>query len=153
MLIVLPLVLVMLGTASKLKNPRNITLIGDVTGTTSFDGSKDTTISTKLDSIFVLTGTMSNGSATINYPSGYNKDNCVVISTMFKRTGLVDTRGYSIGTTFLPADGTSGSVSGKVELQASSIVLSARHLYLSNNGIIDMDIDYDINYKIILMKI
>ena len=126
---------------------------GDITGSANFDGSGNVTINTDLANIAILTGTMSNGSATISYPSGYNKDNCVVISTMLKRVGVASTRGYSFGTTFLPADGTSGSISSKIELQTSSIILSGRHLYLSDSGVTVMEVNYDIDYKIILMKI
>lgn len=104
------------------------------------------------DNFAILTGTMSNGSATINYPESFNKDNCVVVSTMLKRVGVASTRGYATGTTFLPADGTAGSISSKVELQTSSIVLNGRHLYLSDSGVVVMEVDYDIDYKIVLMK-
>ena len=140
-------------TATKLQTARNIALTGDVTGSVSFDGSKNVSMVTNLANVVVLTGTMSNGSKTISYPSGYNKDNCVVITKMLKRVGVASSRGYSIGTTFLPADGTSGSISSKVELQTSSIVLTGRHLYLSSSGVVVMDVDYDIYYKIVLMKI
>ena len=143
----------MLGTATKLKTPRNISLTGDVTGSASFDGSNNVIINADMANVAVLTGTMKNGSATINYPNGYNKDNCIVISTMLKRVGVTSTRGYSVGTTFLPADGTSGSISSKVELQTSSIILTGRHLYLSDSGVTVMDVNYDIYYKIVLMKI
>ena len=140
-------------TAGRLQTARNITLSGDVTGSASFNGSSNVNINTDLANIAVLTGTMSNGSATISYPNGYNKDNCVVISTMLKRVGVASTRGYSSGTTFLPADGTSGSISSKTELQTSSIILSGRHLYLSDSGVTVMKVNYDIYYKIVLMKI
>lgn len=105
------------------------------------------------DNFAILTGTMSDGSATISYPSGYNKDNCVVISTMLKRVGIASTRGYATGTTFLPDDGTLGSLSNRIELQTSNIVLEARHLYLSNNNVTEMNVNYDVYYKIVLMKI
>ena len=140
-------------TAGRLQTARNITLSGDVTGSASFNGSSNVNINTDLANIAVLTGTMSNGSATISYPNGYNKDNCVVISIMLKRVGVASTRGYSSGTTFLPADGTSGSISSKTELQTSSIILSGRHLYLSDSGVTVMEVNYDIYYKIVLMKI
>lgn len=153
LVILLVILVLMLGSATKLQTARNIALTGDITGSTNFDGSGNVTIMTDLANIAVLTGTMSNGSATISYPNGYNKDNCVVISTMLKRVGVASTRGYSSGTTFLPADGTSGSISSKTELQTSSIVLSGRHLYLSNNGVTVMEVNYDIYYKIVLMKI
>ena len=143
----------MLGSANKLKTGRTISLTGDVTGSASFDGSKNVSINADLANIAVLTGTMKNGSATINYPDGYNKDNCVILSTMLKRVGVASTRGYSAGTAFLPADGTSGSISSKVELQTSSIILTGRHLYLSDSGVTVMDVNYDIYYKIVLMKI
>lgn len=71
-------------TATKLQTSRNISLSGDVTGSASFDGSKNVTINTNLANVAVVTGKISltNGSgiAYLNYPNGYNYNNCVVIS-------------------------------------------------------------------------
>lgn len=106
------------------------------------------------DDYAILTGTIQDGQANINYPDGFNKDNCIVVSNMFKRVGVVETRGFSIGTTFVPADGTSGSLPNSIELQNSGIVIKLKYIYLSHgNTSIVSNVDYDVDYKIVLMKI
>ena len=141
-------------TATRLQTARNITLSGDVTGSTSFNGSANVTITTNLANVTVLTGTMPNGSVTISYPSGYNKNNCVVISTMLERVGIASTRGYASGSTFFTDDAASGFLTARVELQTSNIILKGRSLYLaSDNTYTDMGVDYNVYYKIMLMKI
>ena len=58
-LAILPVILVlMLGSADKLKNPRTISLNGDVTGSTNFDGSGNVTVETNLANVAVATGTV-----------------------------------------------------------------------------------------------
>lgn len=89
-------------TATKLKNARTISLTGDVTGSTSFDGSKNVSINTNLANVAVLSGSVTlqaNTSEnletdsctftekTISYPSGFNKDNCTVISAAITGSG------------------------------------------------------------------
>ena len=84
------ILVLMLGSANKLKTARTISLTGDVTGSANFDGSNNVSINADLSNIAVLTGTIpmevhkgegyTNGSKEINYPSGYNKDNCVVLA-------------------------------------------------------------------------
>ena len=106
------------------------------------------------DDYVSLTGTIKNGQGTINYPQGFNKDNCIIISNMFKRVGVAEARGVSIGTTFVPADGTSGSLPNSIELQSSGIVIKLKYIYLSNGNTSTVsNVDYDIAYKIVLMKI
>ncbi len=51
MLILLVVVVAMLGSATKLKNTRNIKLQGAVSGNTNFDGSKDIVIDTEFNDI------------------------------------------------------------------------------------------------------
>lgn len=72
-------------TADKLKTARNIKLEGAVSGNVSFDGSKDVIINTTQSNIAVLTGnvTLTNGtgSTNVNYPSGFTKSNCILISS------------------------------------------------------------------------
>lgn len=77
-------------TATRLQTARNITLSGDVTGSASFNGSSNVTITTKLANIAILTGTitmsvssgqsLTNGQKNINYPAGFNKNNCIPIA-------------------------------------------------------------------------
>lgn len=73
-------------TATRLQTARNITLSGDVTGSASFNGSANVTITTNLANVAVATGTVrvssssDFGNGNIAYPSGFNKDNCIPIS-------------------------------------------------------------------------
>ena len=72
-------------TTSKWGTARTLGLSGAVSGSASVDGSGNVTISTSQANIAVVTGTISltngAGNTSINYPSGYNSSNCVVIST------------------------------------------------------------------------
>ena len=73
-------------TATKLQTARTISLSGDVTGSASFNGSANVTITTNLANVAVATGTVrvysssDFGNGNIAYPSGFNKDNCIPIS-------------------------------------------------------------------------
>ena len=68
-------------TATKLQTARSIGIGGAVKGSANFDGSGNITINTSQNNIFVLSGTVELkngvGSASINYPSGCNKNNCI----------------------------------------------------------------------------
>lgn len=97
-------------TASKLKNARTINLTGDLTGNTSFDGSKDVSINVKLANISVLTGTINATAASsgdshsfntvkINFPQGFNSDNCVVLSWYVHRQTSSGAYGKAFGCT------------------------------------------------------
>lgn len=98
----------MLGTATKLKIARNIKLQGAVSGNADFDGSANIVINTTQANIAVINGsiTLSNGqgnSGVIQYPEGYNKDNCIIISANLDHSGGLHTGEYGsasvIGTT------------------------------------------------------
>lgn len=74
-------------TATRLQTARNISLSGDVTGSASFNGSSNVTITTNLANVAVATGTVrvyssddTSGQGNINYPAGYTRDNCIPIS-------------------------------------------------------------------------
>ena len=106
------------------------------------------------DNFAVITGIIENGKATINYPNGFNSTNCIVTSVMFKRQGLPDSRGYTTGSTLSTADGTTGSLPATVELRSSGIVINSRIIYISSSGTITAgDINFNIDYRIVLMKI
>ena len=80
-------------TATKLETARTIKLTGAVSGSGDFDGSANLSITTAQANIAVLTGTitLSNGSGSVNfnYPTGYNKNNCVPIAagTIYTSSG------------------------------------------------------------------
>lgn len=108
----------------------------------------------------LITGTISvptdgnHSSISINYPEGFNKDNCCVISKMFKRVDAPSTRGYSEGTVFMPDQNTSGNYPSKVELRSSDISIMVRYIYISSDGkIVTSEISTNTNFKIVLMKI
>lgn len=158
-MILLVIFLLMLGTATKLKTPRNISLTGDVSGSTSFDGSGNVTITTDLANVAMLTGTISgNGTETIisknvNYPAGYNKDNCVVIAAMAHNsansTGII-----SSGSLFEPSSYTTGGLPMQVILRSDEIGIKCRNvLVFDDNSTMVPSINGSFSYKIVLMKI
>ena len=120
---------------------------GDVTGSASFDGSKDVTIITNLENIAVLTGTITaeaekNGTANINYPEGFNTNNCVPISFGIK---IVENRGFNyFGTYKDSADLLNNSYDRKLNLNSTNIVVMVKNPTTSSNRI---------EYKIVLMKV
>lgn len=140
-------------TATRLQTSRNIVLNGDVTGSASFNGSSNVTINTDLANIAVLTGTISlsvssgrlSGSKSINYPSGYNKDNCVVIACGISGNQNGNTE-YAYGNS---GDNSSSYVTGgmprMVKLRDEDINLQ---IYLEVDAAANTR-----NYKIVLMKI
>lgn len=139
-------------TATKLQTSRNISLSGDVTGSASFDGSKNVSISAKLKNVAVLTGSITTPAANsgnltvqkdINYPTGYNANNCIPISYLAKKN---DTFGWA---TYTPKDAmgyTIGSSGLRVLLKSSTITIA-------KDKSDDLEPASTVNYKIVLMKI
>lgn len=94
------------GTATKLQNSRKITIEGAVKGETNFDGSQDVTIKVTQDNIAIVegqmtlqAGTLDNFIATskqINFPDGFNKTNCCLLS--FGTKTMRNNNGYGYGT-------------------------------------------------------
>lgn len=156
-------VLVMLGTATKLKTSRtingtnfdgssnilttkwgtarNLALSGAVSGSASVDGSGNVTITTTQANIAVVTGTIElsngSGSATANYPSGYNSSNSVVIAVSAGRMASNNPiEYYAVGSSTLLG----------VYLQANNIKLQGTSLAGSGPSA-------TVKYQIVLMKI
>ena len=139
-------------TATKLQTSRNISLSGDVTGSASFDGSKNVSISAKLKNVAVLTGSITTPAANsgnltvqkdINYPTGYNANNCIPISYLAKKN---DTFGWA---TYTPKDAmgyTIGSAGLRVLLKSNTITIA-------KDKSDDLESASTVNYKIVLMKI
>lgn len=151
----LVVVLVMLGTASKLQNPRNIQIQGAVSGNANFDGDKDITINTKQSNIAILTGNITtpaagnnalNATAKLAYPSGFNKNNCVIISLMSRNTAIAE-RGYcTVGAT-----GTSGEMQkGNYGLQAQ---LTDSEISVQVYKINANEASKSISIRVVLMRI
>lgn len=99
------------------------------------------------DEYAVLTGeivmTSGTGSATVDYPTGFTQDNCVVLS-YGQRVGTGSVYfGYGIKST----DYMSGSLTRNVALTSSNIVINVYNPASEGNG------DKTYTYKIVLMKI
>ena len=143
-------------TSTKLQTSKTITLSGDVTGSISFDGSKNVSIITKLANVVVLTGTITGDetdspSVALNYPNGYNKDNCVILTVNLQRS---TTKGY--GTVFESSNMVTGTISSRVALGTSNIVIEIRNISI-NNGTVPsttaISSSTSFLYTIVLMKV
>lgn len=143
-------------TATKLQTARTISLAGDVTGSASFNGSANVTITTNLANVISLSGTItltassSSGTSysqtnlTLNYPSGYNKNNTIVLGFKCKLQGT-GTGNYIFG--YTPDKMSTSSVSGAyprtIRLDDNSMYVSVYNLATSRK----------LDYVIYLMKI
>lgn len=149
----------MLGTATKLKTARNISLTGAVSGNVNFDGSKNVSINTTQSNIAVLTGSVSvkksndpgntfeQTQKTLNYPDGFTKDNSVIISygasrdpankgySFFNGSAIVGSNSYGWSTGQFPND---------FSLRPNDILMN---FYSGFNQ------DVTVYYKLVLMKI
>lgn len=147
------------GTSTKLKTERTISLNGDVKGSANFDGSKNITITTDLANVVVLTGTISgpadsNGSysKTINYPSGYNQSNCIVIGWALELSNSATI--WGTGMTLDSGGYVSGSIPTSISMRSDNINLKIRNVYVSSDGkVFPIPLTGSYSYKIILMKI
>ena len=138
----------MLGSANKLKTARQIALTGAVSGSVNFDGSGNVSITTKQANISVLTGNFfldSTGyTADINYPNGYNKNNCVVIAFGLVTQNDSNAKGYNFGGVYSDSgDLLNNALSRDVSLRDSQIRIRVKNPGSSGNY----------TYKIVLMKV
>ena len=158
------ILVLILGTANKLKTARQIALTGAVSGSANFDGSGNVSITTTQANIAIITGQMTvnaNSSSglqnntvgltntSISYPQGYNWKNCVVIATGLINQLYENDKGYAYGDTFSSNTFSQGQLSGavtrSVDLQPEKILLTVGN-FNNNNS-------YVYKYKIVLMKI
>lgn len=145
----------MLGTATKLKTARNISLTGDVKGSASFDGSNNVTINADIANVVALTGTVnltaspesgvkySQTNFSISYPEGFNKNNTIVIGFKCKLQGT-GTGDYIFG--YTPDKMSTSAVSGAYP----------RTVKLSNRldcSVYNLASSRNLDYVIYLMKI
>lgn len=145
-------------TATKLQTARSISLAGDVTGNVSFDGSKNVSITTNLANVAVLTGTITGDgtespSKSISYPSGFTRDNCVVLTANLQRSGNAN-KGY--GAIYESSSWVTGAVPVKIVMGASNISLEIRNIQLGNDMSVmvpTVSTSVSFVYTIMLMKI
>lgn len=150
-------------TATKLANARNIKLQGAVSGNANFDGSGNVVIDTTQANIAIVTGTITltqstesqieSGQVDISYPSGYTKDNCVILGIMARNSAQTSSIGYSYGV--LADENYSGVINsasmGKYAvLKDNSIMLTMRYDWNATPTSQRTD---TYNYKIVLMKV
>lgn len=148
--ILLVILVLILGSADKLKTPRNIKLQGAVSGNANFDGSKDVVINTTQDNIKILTGTLNTGQATITpLPTGFTPNNSIIISIMTQNPTKINQ--WAIGTTFDSSSYVSGSLPIRAYIQDNGIVIQAKNINFSD-GLNVFD-GPSFNYKLVLMKI
>lgn len=143
-----------------LKNQDNI-CTGKITAQNGFEGNLKGDVdgnaktASKLKNIGVISGSISvtasstmgqfngSGSTTINYPEGFNKDNCVIISveTCLPAQGI-----YSCGNIggFKPVDAQRGMFPCYSTLNSSNILVQAYNATTN---------EININFKVVLMKI
>lgn len=134
-------------TASKLQTARNIKVTGAVNGNANFDGSENIEIQVKQDNIKTLTGSVTAegedyGAKAIDYPAGYNKDNCICIASA---TRMYENKEWNYG----------------IELDVAISLLTGgglRRIILNTSNINVALYNYatsqkTIYYKIVLMKI
>lgn len=134
---------------------------GDVTGSANFDGSGNVTIATTQNNIAILTGSMTLEANSqqnfetgtkkqtvkkINFPAGYNKDNCVCVAFGIKRFAE---KNYNYGTGDSASyNATTGAYDRNIVLGSSTddtkIDLSVWQLMTSSTTVY---------YKIVLLKI
>ena len=148
-------------TATKLATARTISVSGAVSGSAKFDGSANVSIVTKQANIAVVSGTMTLEAnpqsdfekglqqqtlKKINFPSGFNKDNCICIAFGMK---IDANKNYSYGT--------SGSISNQAVTGAYN-----KHVVLgASDDVTKISVQVwqsattkkTVYYKIVLMKI
>lgn len=105
--------------------------------------------------IAVITGTASfdtNGNAIVNYPDGFTKNNCVVISFMTEGLGTAKT--LATGSVFDSSNVIVGSIPKYIALGDSNIIININNIAIINGSSPTVGSTYpDMNYKIVLMKI
>ena len=145
----------MLGSANKLKTPRQISVSGAVSGSVNFDGSGNVNIVTTQANIAVLTATVNtpaagnsalNVTTTIQYPQGFNRNNCIIISLMSYNTAN-SSRGYcTVGATGVSAEEVKGNYGLQAQLGDEGIISQVFKINTNADS-------KTINIRVVLMKI
>lgn len=101
--------------------------------------------------ITVIYGKLNDGTATLNYPNGFNWDNCVVQSVMFRNA---NNNRWGCGSIFDSSNSITGSVSCRVLLNETNIAVETKNIGLTNgaNPAVN-DVSVALDVRIVLMKI
>lgn len=110
------------------------------------------------DNFAILTGTITGDgtespSVNIDFPNGFNRDNCVILTANLQRTAN-NNKGY--GAIYDSASYVTGSIPLKVIANDSKILLEIRNVLLGDGNkvsIPEMSTAVEYNYTIVLMKI
>ena len=146
-----------------MKTARQIALTGAVSGSTNFDGSGNVSIITKQENIAVIMGNIDiswnnnseqvlNGQKTINYPSGFNVDNTVVVSIGTEHSTHANQMGFG-SITNEAVSINAGTIETALTLQEDKMILFARSDALDVGGTTTSNRTETYKYKIVLMKI
>lgn len=101
----------------------------------------------------ILAGKLSDNRATIPYPEGLNKDNCVVIATMFQHPES-EQGTWGTGSVFNSSSYMSGSLPCRTYLDSKGINVEVKNILFINGATVSITDDPIVhNYKIVLMKI
>lgn len=102
----------------------------------------------------VVSGTLSGSDSStligqIVYPSGYNKENCIVLGYEFKNSNADN---WMMGSTFNSGN-TYGSIPFKIQLIQGGISIEARNILLSTDSVTLVNTTSTIQVRLVLMKI
>ena len=159
-MVLVVVVLVMLGSANKLQTARNIKLQGAVSGNANFDGSGNVTINTTQANVAKIEGKITASQTgimqdtDIAYPSGFNRDNCIVLTAMLSMDkDSEEFKEWGYGNVFNSGSYVRGSLPVSVGLMKDKILISFRNIIISGGNITEVDFQTSFYYRIILMKI
>ncbi len=146
-------------TATKLQTARSIAIGGAVKGSANFDGSGNVTINTSQNNIFVLTGsfvidgsstgTYKSSSKDIDFPTGLNKNNCILIAAG-RNVQNLESCGYGYGITDLESNKSIGMLIGA---EPFCVLLGTNENKIRIYGFNSNTAKKTLYYKIVLMKI
>lgn len=104
-----------------------------------------------IPSTTVVTGTLSSGSATISYPTGMNKDNCIPISVNF---GNASETQWACGALFDSSSYVGGVIPYKLLMREDNISLTLKNINLTNGDAPYVNnANVNLPYRVVLMKI
>ena len=146
--ILLVILVLMLGSADKLKTARKIALTGAVSGSANFDGSGNVSISTTQNNIAILTGSFK-GNTTVNLPKGFTSKNSVILSVMLNNPL---NQNWGVESTFDSSNTITGCLPVKAYIRDSSLVLTCKNINIIDGESPSIGESINLNYRILLMK-